>query len=162
MQRITCLLVLGFGLALTCVSTACNDWDFWDACKTPGEARDLEIHFVGFEPYVGQDLYLRMLFRDRGLTDATLFQELFRTSKEISSRDFRLYRSGGALSCMNLRIEFFVDVNENGEYDSPPTDHAWRIYEFTFDDPVQVDFAPNTDYTDLCGEGECVKLPEWP
>jgi len=49
----------------------------------------------------------------------------------------------------DYRVDFYADMNMNGQYDPPPTDHAWRI---TFTDntgDVVQDFTHNTNFTDI-------------
>jgi len=49
----------------------------------------------------------------------------------------------------DYRVDFYADLNMNGQYDPPPTDHAWRI---TFTDntgDVVENFTHNTNFTDI-------------
>jgi hypothetical protein len=46
------------------------------------------------------------------------------------------------------RLDFFADFNDNGEYDPPPTDHAWRLdIAATGDDSLT--FIHNTNFDDI-------------
>jgi hypothetical protein len=47
------------------------------------------------------------------------------------------------------RIDFYVDMNENGRYDLPPTDQAWRLDLQELSGAVSLKFKPTADYTDI-------------
>ena len=52
----------------------------------------------------------------------------------IPAGAFSFHEAGGATSCRSLHVDLFVDVNDSGVYDAPPTDHAWRLYVFAWED----------------------------
>jgi len=54
----------------------------------------------------------------------------------------------GLIPGENYRVDFYADLNQNGLYDGPPTDHAWRE-TFTSNGNTSVDFSHNTNFTDI-------------
>jgi hypothetical protein len=53
---------------------------------------------------------------------------------------------------MSYQIDFYADHNQNGSYDAPPTDHAWRITVNDLVGDSVVTFTHNTDFTDIFEE----------
>jgi hypothetical protein len=49
----------------------------------------------------------------------------------------------------SYHIDFYVDLNENGTYDVPPEDHAWRIHLLDLKGDTTVNFVYNTNFTDI-------------
>lgn len=138
-------------LFVLCLLSAC-DGGYSDLLECEEyEPVDLIIDFVGFDDYVGQEVFLRMT----GTTNWNPpnpgpWEEIFRTSMVIPAGDFSFDQAAGATSCLALHADFFVDVNENGVYDAPPTDHAWRLYLHVWedDDVVEVLFTFTVDPDD--------------
>lgn len=103
----------------------------------------LTVNFSGMTPHDGQVLWLRVF-------DKISQNEVGRTSITISE-SFNV-TIDAILPGSNYNIDFFADHNGNGEYDAPPTDHAWRIELDNAEGSDVVDFAHNTDFIDI----------EWP
>jgi len=80
---------------------------------------NLVINFSSMSPHLNQNLYLRVV--DKGT-----MKEVDRTAELIASSAFSLtlpvLETG-----QSYFIDFFADFNSNGLYDTPPTDHAWRV-----------------------------------
>ncbi len=107
------------------------DWDYM-----------LTVNFTGMTPHVGQLLELRV-------EDDVTNQEVGRTRIEfIPSADFTVNIPGIKLG-KQYKVEFYADHNGNGLYDSPPTDHAWKIQFENNSGDVTETFAHNTDFTDV-------------
>ncbi|MGB3080650.1 MAG: T9SS type A sorting domain-containing protein, partial [Saprospiraceae bacterium] len=53
----------------------------------------------------------------------------------------------------SYNIDFYVDVNNNGTYDAPLTDHAWRRVLITPDKDTIVNFHPGETFTDITFPG---------
>lgn len=98
------------------------------------------VNFSGMNPHVGQQLYI-------SLSDASTGEEVYRTMTTVSP-DFTV-TLGEIVNGESYHINFFADHNENGAYDAPPTDHAWRLElnEVTGDESL--DFNHNTNFTDV-------------
>ncbi|RJP75576.1 MAG: T9SS C-terminal target domain-containing protein [Candidatus Zixiibacteriota bacterium] len=47
------------------------------------------------------------------------------------------------------RADFWADFNNNGMYDPPPTDHAWRVFFADTTGDVVLNFFHNTNFTDI-------------
>lgn len=116
-----------------------------DLVSEPGNSSSsplssLEINFSGMTPHVDQTLYLRIIDKLNGT-------EVGRTSTQISE-SFNLSLDV-IIPGRSYTIDFFADHNENGLYDSPPVDHAWR---WELDDAQEddvINFEHNTDFTDI-------------
>jgi hypothetical protein len=100
----------------------------------------LTINFLSMNPHIGQMLWLNVVDKD---TD----QEIARLST-IAESEFALVVSG-IVPESSYRINFYADHNENGKYDAPSDDHAWRL---DLDDVVgdtTLTFTHNTDFEDI-------------
>ena len=71
-------------------------------------------------PHLDQDL---KLYLRNPITDA--FLDTVEVSP-ITTVDFSLVLFS-IMPDSSYHIDFYVDFNENGEYDVPPEDHVWRI-----------------------------------
>ncbi len=49
----------------------------------------------------------------------------------------------------DYQIDFYVDVDGSEAYDPPPTDHAWRRMIVSASGDALLNFAPDTNYTDI-------------
>lgn len=107
------------------------DWDYL-----------LTVHFTGMSPHLNQTLQLRV-------EDTSTGNEIGRIKIDtISSADFDVNVPGIKLNG-EYKVQFFADHNGNGLYDSAPTDHTWEI-DFTNDSgDVSLDFAHNTNFTEI-------------
>lgn len=111
----------------------------------PGLSNDsplttLTVNFSGMSPHVGQILYLRVIDKLNG-------KEVGRTSTNVSE-SFSL-NLNVLLTGRSYYVDFFADFNNNGLYDSPPTDHAWRMELDNALGNDQLNFAHNTNFTDI-------------
>lgn len=80
----------------------------------------LDLMFQEMDPHLGQAFFLRVV-------DLNTQQEVTRLSiPAIPSGAFDV-EIPGLTEGDSYRIDYFVDFNENGTYDAPPIDHAWRI-----------------------------------
>ena len=103
----------------------------------------LTVHFTGMTPHVGELLELRVA------EDNNNDKEVDRVKvNPVPSADFDVTIVGLKLG-MQYKIEFYADHNGNGLYDPPPTDHAWLIAFENTSGNVSVDFAHNTNFTDI-------------
>jgi len=102
----------------------------------------LTVNFSAMTPHVGQMLELRV-------EDNVSNKEVDRIKiPSITGANFDVQIVGLMLN-NEYNIEFYADLNGNGLYDSPPTDHAWKItFTNTTGDVVQ-SFTHNTNFTDI-------------
>jgi plastocyanin len=102
----------------------------------------LTVHFTGMAPYVGQKLTLYLRNTDKNVNQDTV------VVNQITGADFDV-ASWKIKPGLSYKIDFYVDVNKNGVYNSPPTDHAWRnLLNKVVSDTI-ISFANNTNYTDI-------------
>lgn len=100
----------------------------------------LTINFTGMTPHVGQTLWLAVVDKETG-------EEIERV-KETVEVDFSI-EVLGIEDGHSYVIDFYADHNSNGQYDVPPTDHAWRMDLDDVDGDETLDFAHNTNFTDI-------------
>ncbi len=100
----------------------------------------LTVEFSGMNPHVGQNIYLALI-------DTTSGMEIGRTHAVVDTA-FSLMVPG-IESGQSYYVDFWVDFNENGMYDTPPTDHAWRLELNDVMGDTALMFAHNTDFTDI-------------
>lgn len=100
------------------------------------------VQFTGMDMYVGKMLAVRVLNLNTG-------EELLRLRlSEIPTGDFP-FPLGPLPEGEMYWIVFFVDVNGNGRYDPPPTDHAWEIVIGPLVGRMLMGFEPMPYYTDI-------------
>lgn len=102
----------------------------------------LTVHFTGMVPHVGEmlTLYLRQMDTDE-YKDTVVVDNIPNPTFDVVS-----YKIMPGLS---YDIDFYADHNKNGQYDAPPVDHAWRIMLNNVKGDTIVDFAHNTNFTDI-------------
>ncbi|HEX3073868.1 MAG TPA: hypothetical protein VHP30_09675, partial [Ignavibacteriales bacterium] len=77
------------------------------------------VNFSSMDPHIGNMLSARAINKRTDKEDA-------RTSTMVNSASFTLTLDSLIFSD-NYYIDFYADLNNNGKYDAPPVDHAWRI-----------------------------------
>ncbi len=107
----------------------------------------LTLNFSGMTPHVGQSLWLRAENAD---TKDQVFRSVF-----VVEQAFSLVIPGLEEGESYL-LEFFSDHNNNGQYDAPPTDHAWSLSLNNVSGDESVDFTHNTAFTDIEWEHQAV------
>lgn len=112
----------------------------------------LTVHFTGMVPHVGEMLALYLKQTDTGEYKDTVVVE----SIPDPTFDVVSYKIMPGLS---YDIDFYADHNKNGRYDAPPTDHAWRIMLNNVEGDTIVDFAHNTNFTDIFSTTFAQNLP---
>ena len=121
-----------------------------DRVRNPGDATSfhgdiLTVQFEGMAPHVGQRFEIRVVDKyDR--------QEVGRKSlAAIPAAEFQMFfdgiEPGGS-----YWVDFYADHNEDGEYDPPSNDHAWRLDVDNVPGDTIASFIHNTNFTDI----------EWP
>jgi len=103
----------------------------------------LTLNFDGMTPHIGQMLDISI--RDITYTYEETFQyDLGAVPSASFSLDLPALRPGHSYN-----VDFYADLNGNGLYDAPPTDHAWRIKTGTVGGDTTIDFTHNTNFTDV-------------
>lgn len=103
---------------------------------------EFKLEFFSMNPHLGQKLELRVVNTGTGL-------EAGRASlPEILLPGFEL-RVPGIQVGQNYNADFYADLNQNGSYDPPPADHAWRINFDDDDGDESREFTHNTSFTDI-------------
>jgi type IX secretion system substrate protein len=97
---------------------------------------------TGMTPHLGQKLELRVVNTDGG-------SEVGGFSMPSVMVPFFFIRVPGLQVGENYDVDFYADFNENGVYDAPPTDHAWRVNFDDDDGDETVEFGHNTNFTDI-------------
>src|SRR3990172_931484 len=103
----------------------------------------LVLKLRNMNPHVGQKFQARVVEKGTG-------KEIDRQSVDaIASADFEV-TFNGILAGHSYDVDFFADLNMNGLYDSPPTDHTWRLaLDNAAADENELEFQHNTNFTDL-------------
>jgi len=111
----------------------------------------ITLDFTGMTPHVGQDLYLYV----RNADDGSFVDSL---TLAVDNADFSV--AFDSVPPGDYNVDFYADLNQNGSYDAPPTDHAWRIELPDFMADTTLAFAHNTDFTDIfpAGDGDTYQL----
>jgi hypothetical protein len=102
----------------------------------------LTVNLQSMTPHLGQLFEMRVVRQDNQ-------EELGRVSVPgILVSDFTLFIPEFELN-HGYNIDFYADHNDNGVYDAPPLDHAWRLtFNSSTGDVLQV-FTHNTNFTDI-------------
>ena len=103
---------------------------------------NLTFNLTGMSPHVAQ------LFEARLVDNITNKEILRKRVESIKSANFSLsfpvLENNG-----QYRLEFYADVNKNGVYNSPPTDHAWQEVFTNNSGDFTLQFAHNTNFSNI-------------
>lgn len=102
---------------------------------------NLTVNFSNMSPHLNQNLYLRVV-------DKSTLKETDRTFTLISSASFSVTFPAVDIGGSYF-VDFFADVNSNGKYDAPPTDHAWRLNLNNAVGNDTLSFSHNASFTDI-------------
>jgi hypothetical protein len=111
------------------------------AASEPGGS--FTLNFTGMTPHVNQLLEVRVIKVADGQTVGA-----YRLAV-IPGAAFGVSIPGIIENGQEYRVDFFADLNGNGAYDAPPTDHAWRLTGTGGGSGLTLGFAHNTDFTDI-------------
>ncbi len=92
-------------------------------------------------PHAGKLLQLRVV-------DKMNHKEVNRITVPSITSDFTVSLDG-ILQGHDYYVDFYADHNGNGFYDAPPTDHTWRLELNDAQGSDVLNFAHNTDFTDI-------------
>ena len=102
---------------------------------------NVTVHFTGMSPHLNQNLHLRVV--DKGT-----LKETGRISQQITTANFDITLDA-VTPGRSYFVDFFADFNSNGLYDAPPVDHAWRLELNNAVGGDELNFAHNTNFTDI-------------
>ena len=104
---------------------------------------DFTFNATAMTPHVGQLFELRVYDQQTG----RLVGRYVLTS--IAAANFSLVIPGIIVDGHDYRVDFFADFSNNGSYDAPPTDHAWRVTDTGTASGLTLDFSHNAAFTDV-------------
>ena len=106
------------------------------------DAQNVTLNFMGMTPHVGQKLEARLI-------DKSNFKEVDRTTlDQIANAEFSIDLTGKIEG--SDFVEFYADLNQNGIYDGPPLDHAWKIDADSLNSGMNMfNFSHNTSFSEL-------------
>jgi len=106
-----------------------------------GDAK-ITLHFTNMTPHIGQEF--TVFLKDAGTKeylDTVKLSEIGSATFDITFNDVGTGKS--------YEVDFYADLNGNKAYDAPPVDHAWRLTVNDVQGDVSLDFAHNTNFTDI-------------
>ena len=103
---------------------------------------DITLRFEGMAAYAGKPLYAR-------LVDEQTQVEVSRWHVAVVPDEPFDLALEGLLQDLAYRVDVFVDLNENGQYDAPPVDAAWRLVLSDLSCCEIVAFTPTDELTDI-------------
>ena len=101
---------------------------------------DITLDFSSMNPHVGQDLWLALIDQENG----AIIERIHETVTESFSVVLPDIETG-----RSYNIDFFADHNQNGHYDAPNADHAWRLEVPDLTKDTTLTFVHNTIFTDI-------------
>jgi len=102
----------------------------------------LTVDFTAMNPHLNQVLYFYLRDQDTGeFIDSLIVDPITDAEFSVSSM--------AIMPDSSYNVDFYVDFNENGMYDIPPTDHAWRIVLDDVNGDTTISFVHNTDFIDI-------------
>ena len=97
-------------------------------------------------PHIGQMLKLYVRDQSTGTTlDSVVVSSIEDADFDIESHILEVGES--------YHVDFYADLNQNGVYDAPPADHAWRLDVSNAMGDVDLNFTHNTTFTDIMDQG---------
>ncbi len=92
----------------------------------------------------------RKMFRVR-LVEKDTGKEIFYDKTDIYPDDGIFWVGFGNILEIGktYHLDYYMDVNKNGKYDGPPTDHAWRTELPAVTGDIDTTISPNTNFTDV-------------
>lgn len=102
----------------------------------------LTLRLVGMTPHIDQLMEARLL-------NSSSQEEIeLKTVESIPGDQFDLIFTE-VEDGTGYQLDFYADLSGNGEYDAPPTDHAWRLVLQPFTGDTLVFFTHDTNFTDI-------------
>jgi len=102
----------------------------------------LTIAFTGMTPHIGKLLEIRLVNKYNMMEFAR------KAVDPIASANFDVVFEN-IVDGDSYFVDFYADHNDNGMYDAPPADHAWRLDADNVQGGDVIPFAHNTNFTDI-------------
>jgi len=100
------------------------------------------LNLTGLTPHLSEYFEMRMV-------NTATTEEVGRVSVDaVPAADFSI-SMGGMHAGQEYNVDFYADHNGNGQYDAPPTDHAWRLTFAQQAGDTALNFSHNTNFTDI-------------
>lgn len=126
-----------------------HDTSFTDvgptAANEPG--LDFTLDLTGMTPHLGQVLTVAVFKASSDPADFELVG--VHRLEEVPSAAFSISIPGIVEPLEGYWVDFHADLNGNGRYDAPPTDHAWRIVRSSTEAGLSLSFTHDTSFTDV-------------
>ena len=101
------------------------------------------LNMMDMTPHLGQKFEVRLVETAPGDDEVTTF------SMPAIMKPFFIVCLPGIELGSSYNVDFYADFNQNGTYDAPPTDHAWRLTFSDDEGDESLDFVHNTSFTDI-------------
>jgi hypothetical protein len=124
-------------------SLVSNPGEAASAPQGVAEAMSLYINFINFTVHMGD------LFQVRVEVSSTGEQVAFGELASIPGASFEFSFPHALDRGESYDIEFWTDYNQNGIYDPPPTDHAWRTTLNEISDNQLATLTHSTNWVDI-------------
>jgi len=104
--------------------------------------QEITIHYTKMTPYTGMGFSARIVdLASNAEVDRIAIAKIESESLDIV---FSSLIEGDVYA-----IEFYIDLNGNGHYDPPPSDHSWRIAIEGFTGTASLGFTPSAEFIDI-------------
>ena len=101
------------------------------------------VDFQGMAPHMGQLLELRVVH------SATGEEVGYWKVPQITSPNFVVTVPDCLIVGESYYVDFYADLNRDGHYDTPPTDHAWRRWIGPVSGPMVLSFTHDAIWIDI-------------
>jgi mono/diheme cytochrome c family protein len=108
---------------------------------------DFTLDLAGMTPHVGQTLTVAV-YKDSSTPADFELVGAYRLA-EVPSEVFSIALPGIIDPLEDYWVDLHADLDGDGRYDAPPTDHAWRIFQSSTDAGLDVSFTHDTNFTDV-------------
>jgi hypothetical protein len=122
-----------------------NPGDASSVPPTEAQFLSVNLHISSMDPHVGQMMEFGII--DVNSNTLVASQKI----SALSTNDTNIVFFNVLETGKMYHLDFYADFNKNGEYDPPPTDHAWRIVLENVSKDTTVNFVHNTNFTDIQG-----------
>jgi hypothetical protein len=109
---------------------------------TPG-LRSLTIELSGWDGNLNRFMQFRAAPPDNSWQIMAVIHE------GVPTPSYRFELPNSLLADVDYRLDFWVDTDQSGGYNRPPTDHAWSLPLSAGTADIVIDFPHNTNFTDI-------------
>jgi hypothetical protein len=101
------------------------------------------MQFVDYQPHAGQLLELKVVNEDGRVVG------YYRLGEVPDTGQFSINIPGIIVSGEDYTVDYYADYNNDGNYDAPPVDHAWRSTAVGTPSGMSIAVIHNTNFTDV-------------